>query len=162
MIKNLLSAFFLSVTALQAGTVVVPKEEPIVSFTFPDKWKVEKEDDSVEALAPDEEVFISIEAREAKDIAEAVSEMLVGLKELGVELDKSTEQKGEASVNGLTVVNRRWMGKLKEQKTKVSLSIFSGENKEKVVMMLFWGTPDGEEKNAKDLQSIVESIKAAK
>jgi hypothetical protein len=85
-----------------------------------------------------------------------------GLKELGVELDKSTEQKGEAKANGLEVINRRWAGKLKDQKTKVSLSILSGADKEKVVLMLFWGTPDGEEKNAKDLQAIVDSIKAAK
>jgi hypothetical protein len=91
-----------------------------------------------------------------------IRHMLAGLKELGVELDKSTEQKGEAKANGLEVINRRWMGKLKDQKTKVSLSILSGTDKEKVVLMLFWGTPDGEEKNAKDLQAIVDSIKAAK
>jgi hypothetical protein len=51
---------------------------------------------------------------------------------------------------------------MKDQATKVSLSVLSAANKDKVVLMLFWGTPDGEAKNAKDLQSIVDSIKAAK
>ena len=162
MIRNLLAAAALFIVpTLQAAPLLIPKAEPIASITFPDKWKVEVEDEGVEAQSPDEEVYVIIETHEAKDIAEAVAATLVALKEHSVTLDKATEKKQEASANGLDMINYQWTGAVEGEQCKVSLSVLSGEKKEKVLLMLFWGTPDGEKNNAKDLQAIVDSMKAA-
>lgn len=163
MIRNLLAAAaaLILTPALFAGTVQVPKESPIASFTFPEKWKVEVEDEGISVESPDEEIMLSVEAYDTKDISKAVEETLVGLKENKVTLDKASEKKSEASANGLDMVNYQWAGESEGVKCKICLSVLVGANKEKALVMLFWATPDGEKANGKDLQAIADSIKAA-
>ena len=52
-----LSAFLASASA---DTYKLPKDSPIASVSFPEGWKVEASDESVDASSKDEEIYIII------------------------------------------------------------------------------------------------------
>jgi hypothetical protein len=151
-------AVFASVS-LQAGTFQVPKEEPIASITFPEKWKAEADDTSLEVLSPDEDIYINIETHDGAKLAEAVAAAIATLKEHKVTIDQASQKKTEAKHNGLSVVNVDWDGTSEDGKVKVSLTVLTQDEK-RALLMIYVATPDAEKKHEQELGTIQQSIKA--
>ena len=160
--KHLLLIPTLIVTALvasaSAGTYKLPKDEPIASVTFPEGWKVEAADESVDASSDDEAIYINIEFNDADSLEGAIEETFGYLKKNKVKFDKATEKKSEGEFNGMKVVNYDWEGEDSEGKCKISLAVL-GVTPKKALLMLYWASPEGEKKHEKELNAILSSIK---
>ena len=145
------------VAAATAGTYKVPKKEPIASIAFPDKWKITEEDEILEATTADEDIYIAIEFHKAEAIQEAVEQTFVYLAEHKVKIDKASQKKQEADVKGIHVINYDWNGEDADGKCKISLSVLA-VTETKVLLMLYWASPEAEKKHEKELGLIQESI----
>jgi len=147
------------VASASAGDYKLPKDQPIASVSFPEGWKVEASDESVDASSSDEEIYINIEFNDADSLEGAIEETFGYLKKNKVKIDKATEKKTEADFHGMKVVNFDWDGEDSDGKCKISLSIL-GVTPKKALLMLYWASPEGEKKHQKELDSILNSIKS--
>jgi len=157
LLTTLLLTAALALPAL-AGTHKLPKDEPIVSITFPAGWKVEPSDESLDATSKDEEIYINVEVNDEESIEGAVQESIGYLKKNKVTIDKSTEKKTEGKVNGMDVTDIAWDGKDADGPTKVSLTIVE-VTKKKGLLILYWASPEGEKKHQEELTKIMQSLK---
>ena len=154
----LLPAFI--VTA-QAGEFKLPKDKPLITVSFPNDWKVKYDDGGLDVESADEEIYFYLDAHDSKDVDKALKDTIDYLKKEGVTVDKSTQKKKEATVNGMGYGSFSWSGKDKDGDTKVSLMLFE-PTAGKMILVLYWGTPEGEKKHAEELGAIILSIKPAK
>lgn len=159
--KNLLILTLLSTACLTsafAGKHEIPKDEPVATISFPDKWKVEDADESINANSDDNEIYINIEVHDAESIEGAIEETFGYLKKNKVKVDKDSEKKTETKFNGMDVLDFSWDGEDKSGPCKISLSVI-GVSEEKALLLLYWASPKGEEKHQKELSDIAQSIK---
>jgi hypothetical protein len=147
------------VASASAGTYKLPKEESIASVSFPEGWKVEASDESLDANSDDNEIYINIEFNDADSLEGAIEETFGYLKKNKIKIDKSTEKKTEADFHGMKVVNFDWEGEDSEGKAKISLAVL-GVTPKKALLLLYWASPEGEKKHQKELDSIMDSIKS--
>ena len=145
------------ISTATAGTYKLPKENPIASIAFPAGWKVEADEVSLDAASADEEISINIEVTDAESLQGAIEETLGYLKKHKVKLNEASQKKTEAEVKGMKVVNIDWDGEDEDGKCKISLTVLAVTPK-KMLLMLYWATPEAEKKHEKDLGSIQNSI----
>jgi hypothetical protein len=161
--KKLLLALLLPafIITAQAGEFTLPKDKPLVTVSFPNDWKVKYEDGGLDVESADEEIYFYLDAHDSKDVNQALKDTIEYLKKEGVTIDKSTEKKKEAKVNGMECGTFSWSGKDKDGETKVSLMLFE-PTAGKMILVLYWGTPAGEKKHAEELGAIILSLKPVK
>src|SRR6202034_4003234 len=96
--KHLLLTLALTalVASASAGTYKLPNDDSIASISFPEGWKVEASDESLDANSNDEEIYINIEFNDADSLEGAIEETFGYLKKNKVKIDKATEKKTEA------------------------------------------------------------------
>jgi hypothetical protein len=144
-----------------AKTFSLPKADPIAKIDFPDGWKVEAEDESLDANSDDDEIYINVEVDDADSIEGAIEETFGYLKKNSVKIDKASEKKTEAKLNGMDVVDFAWDGEDKDGPAKVGVTIVQVTPK-KGLLILYWASPEGEKKHQPELNSIIQSLKPAK
>ena len=160
-----MSKFLLSLAALAVMVIPVaateyklPKKESIFSVKFPDSWKVTQEGDSVEAFSGDEAVAIWMQTDDASTIDDSMKANIEYLNEQGVKLDQKTRKDTEGEHNGMPMSTVSWKGTDAESDCSVSL-IFLHPTEDTAITMLYWATEEEVKKNAKDIDSVIESMK---
>lgn len=155
----------LSLAALAALTIPLiakeyklPKEGGVFSITFPDKWTVTYEDESVDALSPDEAVEIYAQTDDAETIEESVKESVKYLTEQGVELDIDSQKETDGEHNGMKMGSLVWKGKDKDGDCTVSL-VFLQVTEETTITLIYWATDEMVKKHQKDINGVIESMK---
>ncbi len=156
----LLFALALLTPAL-AKTFKLPDEESFASITIPDDWKSKEIDSGVESQSADDEVYFYVEATDAKGMDKAIVEAVEYLSEQGVTVDDKTMKQSEGKLNGMEGIDVTWNGKDKEGDAIISLMVLAA-NKEKVLLVAYWGSPDGTKKHDKVLGEIMKSLKPIK
>lgn len=161
--KYLATALFAAALALPAfaGVHKLPKEKPIATVTFPSNWKVEDNDESVDASSDDDEIYINVEVNDVESIEGAIDESFGYLKKNKVKIDKAAGKKSEGEVNGMKVTDFSWDGTDADGPCKVSLTIVDVADK-KGLLFLYWASPEGEKKHQAELTAILKSLKPAK
>ena len=142
----------------RADTVKLPKSEPIVSLTFPDKWKVTPAADNFEAESADEEVYLYGEIIDTDSVEAALKESIAYLEKEKVMVKKGTEKESKDTVNDIPVVDISFDGKDKDGPCKISLTFFI-VSKGKCLSFIYWASEEGEKTHLKDLKAIYTSIK---
>jgi len=135
-------------------------DAPIATVTIPDAWSSKAIDNGVDATSDDGSVYVAIEVTNGKDLKDATAEAAKFLASNGVSIDETTAKQTEGKINGLDGVEIAWSGKDKDGPTNVSLS-FIAVTSDKLLLLTYWATPDGEKKNAKELGDILSSINKA-
>lgn len=159
--KNMiLAALFaaLASTAAQAATLQFPSESPAASITIPDDWKPEETESGIQALSPDEAIYISIDVAEAESVDKVVSDAIEFLKDKGVTIDTATQKESEDQLNGMTMKNLDWSGKDADGDVSIGLS-FVQPSDDKLLVITYWGTKGEQEKHGEDLMAIIGSLK---
>ena len=146
-------------TSALAGTFKLPKEDPIASMTFPKSWKVDLNDETLDASSNDNEIYINVETTDSGSIEGAMEESFGYLKKNKVKVDKDSLKKTETKINGMDVLDLSYDGTDADGVCKISLTIVS-VTKEKGLLVLYWASPEGEKKHQKELDSIITSIKS--
>ncbi len=137
-----------------------PADEPIFSIAFPDKWQVDAEDEQSLSAAPEDELAAAeLIALDAKDAADAIKEAQQGLREEFKNLKIDPTQNGE--VNGLKISLFNATN-VDEEGTKIIINcaLFVPPKGETYFMLFFVSTPESVQKHGKDINSILQSVKA--
>jgi hypothetical protein len=151
-----LSALTLS-TAF-AGTEKIPAKDPVVSITIPEKWKVDKDEEALDISSPDEELYFSVEVHDAGNTDKAVEAAHRYLTKNKVTLDKATEQKTSNPLNGRPCDTFQWKGTDKVGPCNVTISVVK-ITEAKVLVILYWGSEEGEKKHGLELLTMMGSMK---
>lgn len=146
------------VTPSFAKTFKVPEEGSFASITIPDDWKSKEIDSGVESQSADNEVYFSVEATDAKGMDKAIEEAVQYLHEQGVTVDEKSMKQSEGKINGMEGIDVTWKGKDKEGDADISLTILAA-NKDKVLLITYWASPEGTKKHDKELGAILKSVK---
>lgn len=133
----------------------------IATVTLPDKWNPIATDDGAEATSPDDEVYVSVEVAGVSEMEEAMKEAFAYLVGEGVVLDPKSQRQQQGKINGMDAVDLSYDGKDKNgDANKVSVSIIV-VNQGQVLILTYWGSPEGEQMYGAELRAILNSIKRA-
>ena len=141
-----------------AGTHKIPSEDPVAIMTLPDSWEVDEIEDGIEATSADGEVYFYVEATDADTVEEAMTEGAKYLGSKGVTVDEKSVKKEQTKLNGMDVIEISWDGKDKDGAAKISLAVVA-VTKGDGLLLVYWASPEGEKKNAADLEKIANSIR---
>jgi hypothetical protein len=160
--KFLIAALLLGLPSFgYAKEFAIPKDNPIATVVLPDDWETDDIDSGVEVTSKDGEVYIAFETVKATKIEAAIKEVIEYLVKKGVKLDAASMKQKEITVNGMPGADIDWTGTDKDGPTEISLTMLF-PTKERLVMLTYWGTPEGGKANAEALGKIAQSIKPAK
>ena len=160
--KNLilsLAALAALAIPLVAKEYKLPKEDSVFSVKFPDKWTVTHEDESVDALSPDEAVEIYAQTDDATTIEESVKASIEYLDGQGVKLDLETQKETDGEHNGMQTGSLVWKGTDKDGACTVSL-LFIQVTEETTISVIYWATDEMVKKHEKDINGVLESMKS--
>ncbi|WP_342362401.1 hypothetical protein [Terrarubrum flagellatum] len=159
--KSVLLAIFALMFApalASAKSYTLPESNAVAVITIPDTWDTDKTTDGVESTSADEEIDLSIEVKAIDNVVKATEEALKYLIDNGMKIDPATEKRREFKINGMDGLDLAYSGTYEGEANNVSVSIIIVDPKN-VLIMTYWATAAGEEKNLEDLKSIALSIK---
>jgi hypothetical protein len=157
--KFLIAALLLGAPSFAyAKNFAIPKDNPVATVVLPDDWDAETIDSGVEVTSKDGEVYIAFETVKATKIQDAIGEAIDYLVKKGVKLDASSMKQKDITINGMPGADIDWTGTDKDGATEISLTMLF-PTKERLVMLTYWGTPEGGKANAETLNKIAQSIK---
>jgi hypothetical protein len=144
-----------------AATHKVPTDEPIATFSVPDKWQTKERVDNIEATSPDGTMHFLILQPEGRKIAEGMGEIMRYIRNSGNVVVQADSMKNEpGKLNGADVRNVSWQGKNKDGDVTIKYIIMTmPENRSLIVAT--WGSPAAEKKYQADLKKMLQSIKKA-
>ena len=154
-----LSALAAIALPLTAKEYKLPKEDSIFSISFPDKWEVTYEDESVDALSPDKAVEIYAQTDDAETIEDSVKETIKYLDEQGVKLKPDTQSETEGEHNGMKLSTIGWKGTDEDGDCTVSL-VFIQVTDDIAISLVYWATDDMVKKHQKDIEGVLDSMKS--
>lgn len=155
-------AFGLLASAANAGTFPIPDENPIATVSIPDSWEPKPYDGGVEATSKDGAIYVAIEGVDAEDVKSATEEGLKFFIKSGVEINFDSQKAKDTKINGLDAFDMSFTGKDKDGAANISLTLVKTNAKNKILMLYYWGSAEGEKANLADLKAISDSIQATK
>jgi hypothetical protein len=161
--KTLTIAFALLIALVPAvfgATHRIPEDNAVATINTPAGWKANNYDKGVELISDDGEVYIAVEATDAKGVERSMDEAMQYLKSKGVTVDAKTVKQSEGKLAGKDAVMISWDGDDEEGPAKVQLMVVSVTN-DIGVLFLYWASPEGEKKHQKEISGIAESLKKA-
>ena len=159
---TLLLAFAFAPSLATAGTFPIPDENPIATVSIPDSWGPKAYEGGVEATSDDGTIYVAIEQVAAEDVKSATEEGLKYFIKSGVEIDANSMKTKDIKINNLDAYDLAFTGKDKNGPANISLTLVATNAKSKFLLLYYWGSPDGEKANIKDLKAISDSIQATK
>lgn len=161
--KTLRVAFAICL-AMAASTLAVthkiPEDNAVATINAPTTWKANNYDKGIELTSDDGEVYIAIEATDAKGVETSMEEAMQYLKSKGVTVDAKSVKQSEGKLAGKDAVMISWDGEDEEGPAKIQLMVVSVTN-ENGVLFLYWASPEGEKNHQKEIAGIAESLKKA-
>lgn len=146
---------------LHAEDYKIPKKNSLFSISFPDGWTITHSDENVDAITEDESIQLNAQTDDADSIKQSVSDSIDHLVKSGVNIKADSQKDNEGEINGMKISGLNWDATDKEGPCRVSLS-FIDIGDDKVITLLYWGSKKAETEHAKDLKSILESMKSLK
>jgi len=150
------------ILSAHAGTHNIPKVEPLATVTIPDQCTTEPymEGEGVEANSEDGEVYLAIETTASEGVEDAIKDAAEYLAGKGVSFDDKSMKQSKRKINEMDAEEVSWDGEDDEGPTKIGVAVVSVTS-EKGVLLIYWSSPEGAEKNREAIDKIVTSITKA-
>lgn len=162
--KNILlslSAFSILLLPVHAEDYKLPKKNSLFSISFPEKWSVTHDDESVDAVTEDNSIQLNAQTDDAETLEESIKESIEYLVEAGVKIKEDSKKENDGEINGMKVGGVNWDATDEDGPCRVSLS-FIDIGGGKVITLLYWGSTAAEKLHAKELEGILGSMKVLK
>ena len=162
MFRSIAVALLAVVLSTAAEAKVFKLGSPVVaSVDLPANWKPEEIDGGVEAVSPDEEIYVAVEVAGVSSTEKAILEAFAFLEKEGVKVDDKPVKQTEGKINGMPVFEIAAKGK-DEDGNDAEVSVAAVVVSETTILLLtYWGTPEGEKTHAAALAKIAQSLKRA-
>lgn len=133
----------------------------VASITLPDDWNGSAADGSLEALSPDETIYLSAEIVDAEDLKAAGQELAHLLADRKIVLKGDSRKVEQVTVGGMPGAAISWDATDADGPTQVHMLALKAKAGAEV-LVLRWGDADAEKDQAAALDSIVKSLKPLK
>lgn len=161
--KSIWLASFATLLAASAAnaeqTYEYPADDPFFTISFPDKWTIEGDDESLSAAPKDESVAVELIALAAEDFEAALDEAAAAIEDGFDNVSYDDPQEGKVNEMDVLLINAE--GAVDGQKLHISICLFAPEGAETIFMMFFFAPPDAFEAHGEELNGILQSIKGA-
>jgi hypothetical protein len=153
-----LLAIFASVLPVFAKTHRVPNEDPIAKLHIPDQWNVQEVGESLQATTTDGGEHVMVVPVEGTKVAESLGEAIRYVRNSGGIIIKADSKKQETSqVKQKQLPTVSWDGTAQDRPIKIRCYVIEGAEKKRL-LLLFWGSPEAENKYRTQLKKILESV----
>lgn len=154
----LIAAFLLSSSALvQAETMEVNPERPIVSANLPNAWDISRVDRGIQAISKDQDAFVWVESYLPGELDEIIAEHNAYWKEQGVEI--TGHESTEHSENGKSYVITEETATEDGKPTKLMYAEYSlGLGSKRNIVVTYWASPEGDKKYEHTVGDIFSSM----
>lgn len=153
----------LTTAPVSAGTYKLPKQDSIISITFPSGWSVteNEEDGTLEAVTKDQEIYFYLETVDAEGVENAVQESVDYLAEQGVQVPAENLEQREGKAGDLEYVELTGAGEDEDGPCLVNIAVVTVSD-DAGVLILYWGSAEATQKHVKDVQGVFQSLKKVK
>lgn len=143
-----------------AGTVNIPKDEPVISVSIPDSWKPEETDKGITCESPDQVATVIFEVTSAKGANALVDENIDWLvKDQGIQIDAASKTDQNFETAGLKWAQISWSGNSKEWGPAAVGFVFTHAGNGKMVTVTYWISKKGSEKDKPVITTMFDSVK---
>ncbi|MEJ1160700.1 histidine kinase [Prosthecomicrobium sp. N25] len=133
----------------------------VASVDLPANWKPTAIEAGVEAVSPDEEIYLAVEVASVASAEKAVTEALEYLLKQGVKVDDKTVKQTEGTINGMPLFEISAKGQDDDgAETDISVAV-AVVNETTMLVLTYWGSETGEKNHAETLVKIAQSLKKA-
>lgn len=153
-----IATMLLNMNIAFADTFTYPSEDPVFSVYFPDNWKIELDEELLNAEPKDGSIYVGLWALEDADDVETAIEVLADELDQFIS-DIEAEDPQEVEINNLNVLVIDGKGKVEGTKVEFSVTLFSPDG-ETFFIGIYFGTPDAIKVHEEALMEIIQSIKA--
>ena len=156
--KLIIVLLLLLTTTVWSKTYRIPEDDPIARVEIPNEWKAKEHGESLEATAPDGSAHVLAWPVEGRKTMESVGEALRYIRRFGtVKIDAHSEKRETRELKGRQLRIFAWDAKEREKPIKISCHIFPDLN-DKKMLIVFWGSPEADEKHRPQLEQILGSV----
>jgi hypothetical protein len=160
MLKTIALAGALLVASMMPGVaknLAVPADDPAVTLTVPNDWALKEIDFGYQATSPDKDVAFYVEYAAGARVKKMTDLNEQWMKENKIVVSGKPEEK-EHDFNG--VKGSLLLYKAKDENGPTNLEFaFIPAGEKRVIMLTLWGSDEEQKANAKDIASIIGSIK---
>ncbi len=156
-------AAYLTALALSAagGSFRIPKDEPVAYVEIPDGWQTRQEEEFAEAATPDGTFHLMLLAPEGRKVGESIGEAVRYIRRNGNITIKPGSMKRETSdFKGRQMVMNTWDG-YESGRPMVLRAYVVPVAERQSFLVIVWGSPTGQEKYAKALTGVLNSVAPA-
>lgn len=160
----MLRLFVAAVLALSVPTLAEAKVfklgSPVIAeVDLPADWQPETIENGVEAVSPDDEIYVAVEVASVNSAEKAIVEALEHLLEQGIKVDDKSINQTEGKINGMPLFELAASGKDADgEATDISVAV-AVVNETTMLVLTYWGSPAGEKAHSQTLTKIVGSLK---
>ena len=160
--RHLLTLIFLAATLLPASTFAktYPHEEAKVQVDIPDTWKVEIEDDTLQATAPKDAAGLVFSIVEAKELAAALESLEKELSSIVKDM-KALGEPEKVKFNGMEGYTINGKGKIEGVDVDLGVMILKAPSGKVIVVLGFTSSKSTEKQDAA-IEGIFKSLKPMK
>jgi hypothetical protein len=148
--------FSINLTAL-ADTFKLPENQPEVSFILPDSWKLSEIGSGLQAASVDGEIYMTLAFFDAASAGVVAEANRTFLDKQGVTVEDKPKSEGDSTVNDMVVNHSIFKGTDKDGSCEISISVVSVAPG-KGLMITYWISTDGADKNKESLDKIINSV----
>ena len=154
------AATLLFATAAMAGEVKFPADDPVAVITVPDGWTAREVEGALDVSSPEDSVYLGIEAEDAAQARNTMSEWGKWLVEQGVKIDDKTRKDSDGTVNGMAYAAVDADGTDKDGPGSIFFAALE-LNKETQILFTYWAARDEQAKYLPAVRDILRSVKPA-
>ncbi len=147
--------------ASRAKTYMLPDDEPVALIALPDAWAADDLDDGIEAVSPDEAVYVAVEAADRYDPDGALAAARAFFDDKGIVVDRASTTPKDIEINGYAGFSLTFEGRDEDGPTHVVVSVLQ-VSEAGALMITYWASDDGENANPDALSALLSSIQTAK
>lgn len=144
-----------------AKTWTIPDPNPTAVVTIPDDWETSKIKYGIETTSDDEDIYMAIEVTDGNSVEQDIEATIKWYQSKGVRIDAKSQKQGPFKLNGMEGYTIYWDAKDDDGPTQVTLMVLQTSDK-KGLLISVWGSEEAQKENAKELDSIMESIRGVK
>ncbi|WP_123834446.1 hypothetical protein [Methylobacterium currus] len=151
-------ALTLSVAApAWAKNFAFPQANPTATISIPDTWKTKSVEYGFEAKSPNEDVYLSIETASAKDMKKMLADNMAWMRNNKITV---TGKPKENDVNLGGLQGKMQVLPAKDENGNTQIMLIYAEAGERLIFITLWASEDEQKANDKDINAIMNSIKA--
>lgn len=147
--------------AARAKTVSLGSDPAVATIAIPDAWKSDVTEGQVEALSPDQTLYLSAEVVPAEDLQATGREVARVLAEEKIDLKQDSRKVAQVTFAGMPGAAISWDATDADGPTQVHMVVIKAKP-DFEVLVLRWGNEAAEKYHAADIEGILKSLAPAK